>query len=166
MTNNYNEIVALKNNWLYQQVDVEYPTKSSLAGRCIYQSQQVNKLCSLWQEHPLTLSFTDDIFLVDFHRLTIMYALLQASQYKADQRDDIVEFLTQIIYSPPCELYLGFEQGLAVAAAMVTRYDNQVLVSDVVVQPGCQFIGSDEFAAQLIQKLQLSLTSSQIIIEK
>ncbi len=166
MTKINHPLISAKNQWLYQQVDVEFPTKESLLGRTCYQQSQQQPSCSLWVPESVSHSLTDDIYLVDFHRLTITFALLQATRFSSEQeKNNLVEFLTQIIYSPPCELYLGFERGSAVAAAIVTRIDQQILLSDIVVNPGCQFIDRYRFSAQLIEKIGIDLTANQIWLE-
>lgn len=166
MTNTTHPLISAKNQWLYQQVDVEFPTKESLLGRTCYQQSQQQASCSFWVPEPLSHSLADDIYLVDFHRLTIMFALLQATRYESEQdKNNLVEFLTQIIYSPPCELYLGFEQGSAVASAIVTHIDQQILLSDIVVNQGCQFIDRNSFSGQLIEKIGIDLTASQVWLE-
>ncbi|NOH81498.1 flavodoxin [Vibrio sp. RE86] len=133
------QIAEIKNNWLYQQVDVQFPTKESLIGLEVYkkavESRQYKRI-----EHNTgeQASFAqDDIFLVDFHRLTVMFSLLQSTQWHdSSDQDMIVEFLTQIIYSEPCALYLGFKSGEPVAAAIISQHEGSVLVSDVVVKSG------------------------------
>lgn len=167
MSINDNSMVELKNNWLYQQVDVEYPTQESLAGRAIYQQHQADKQCELWAPIASSDGNHNDIYLADFHRLTITFALLQAEQF-IDEHDKnhIIEFLTQIMYSEPCELYLGFEQGTAVACAIVTRSQQQVLISDIVVKPDSQFVDADVFASLLIKKLAIDSDLYQCYIQR
>ncbi|MDN3685917.1 hypothetical protein QW180_29690 [Vibrio sinaloensis] len=53
---------------------------------------------------------------------------------KQEEQELVVEYLTQIIYSEPCELYVGFKQGEPAAAAIVTQIDGQVLLSDLAVK--------------------------------
>lgn len=147
-------IVDTKNQWLWSQVDVEYPTAESVQGRALYQSlieaRQTEPLDTVALEQQTVL---DDIFLVDFHRLTIMFALLQASQFEQQQQQDLlVEFFTQIIYSEPCELYLGFADGQPAAAAILTCQNNQVLLSDIVVNSPQLFGNKRQFAATVLEK--------------
>ena len=147
-------IVDSKNKWLWSQVDVEYPTAESLQGRSLYQalieSRQVEEL-SVSEPQPAVA--LDDIYLVDFHRLTIMFALLQATQFDSEQQQNLlVEFFTQIIYSQPCSLYLGFADGQPAAAAILTEQDNQVLLSDIVVKNSQPFGAEKEFALAVLSK--------------
>jgi hypothetical protein len=167
MTQNVDSIVEVKNRWLYQQIDVEFPTKESLLGRAVYQKLHEQSRAISWQPSHAAELLSHDIYLVDFHRLTVMFALLQ-SQRCIDERDrnNLIEFLTQIIYSPPCELFLGFENGTPVAAAILTQIDNQVLVSDLVVLPDCQFRTPEFFATQLVEKLGLRIEANEFVLEQ
>ena len=129
-------IAEIKNNWLYDQVEVEFPTKESLAGRALYQSQvehkQYKKLDIEVLSSGCNVFAAEDVFIVDFHRLTVMFAILFAKQWQSDAEQQlIIEFLTQIIYSEPCELYVGFQKEALVATAILTRDKGQLLVSDV-----------------------------------
>jgi hypothetical protein len=167
MTDIADSMVELKNNWLYKQVEVAFPTHESLLGRTIYQNKQIGRVSEPWSPLASVVSKTDDIYLADFHRLTIGFALLQAEQYSdASEKNHIIEFLTQIIYSKPCELYLGFEKGVAVACAVVTRNNTDVLISDVVVKDQCQFVECDVFASMLIAKLEGEIKNMQFYIQR
>ncbi|KGY11663.1 flavodoxin [Vibrio tubiashii] len=161
------QIVKIKNEWLYQQVDVEYPTKESIAGLALYKEKQASSCYETLQELPQGAGAfsVDDVFLVDFHRLTVMFSLLQARRWEvqADQ-EMILEFLSQIIYSEPCRLYLGFKSGEAVAAAIVTQSEGSSLISDVV---SFNNYSRDDFIYALIKKLNLSLsTDSPLVVER
>lgn len=155
-------IADIKNQWLYQQVEVEFPTKESLAGLALYRAESEGKeLVSLDASTPDSTFHQEDIFLVDFHRLTVMFALLQASRWqKSSDQDLIVEFLTQIIYSTPCELYLGFQQGEPVAAAILTFDEQQALISDVVVKAQSTATEQD-FIAALMTKASPKLEQAE-----
>jgi hypothetical protein len=137
MTTLIPQIAQVKNSWLYQQVDVQFPTKESLKGLELYKQVVSTREYEALTELPSieTTFNSDDIFLVDFHRLTVMFALIQSSQWQNEfEQEMIVEFLTQIIYSEPCSLYLGFQSGEPVAAAIVTQTEQSMLISDVVVK--------------------------------
>ncbi|MFB9214121.1 flavodoxin [Vibrio sinaloensis] len=130
-------IVDVKNQWLSQHVDVKYPTPESLAGRKLYLDDAKTKHCKPLESvaDTQTMYHQDEIYLVDFHRLTVMFALLQSQRWeKQEEQELVVEYLTQIIYSEPCELYVGFKQGEPAAAAIVTQIDGQVLLSDLAVK--------------------------------
>lgn len=159
----HTKIAEIKNAWLYQQVDVQFPTKESLVGLELYKQAAEERQCHHYQPseaQDITFS-SDELFLVDFHRLTVMFSLLQAGRWsKPKDQEMIVEFLTQIIYSEPCSLYLGFKEGEAVAAAIVTQVESTALISDVVCKEGCieaSFI--DSLVAKLMpdfeQRLEL-----------
>ncbi len=149
-------ICKAKNQWLAQQVDVEYPTKESIEGRKIY-LESVEKAQCL-KVDPTELpngSYADEeIFLVDFHRLTVMFALLQSQRWQSKSEQElIVEFLTQIIYSEPCQLYVGFKNGEPLAAAIVTEIDDEVLISDIIVAANNDESEKYQFAASVVAKL-------------
>ncbi len=129
------EIVKIKNQWLKSHVDVEYPTPGSIKGCELYFSRREGTDCE-----PYSCDVSADIpdgitiYPVDFHRLTVMFALMQASGFSDPvEQQNITEFLTQIIYSPPCTLYLGFFEDVPVLAGIVTQTEDAVLISDLVV---------------------------------
>ncbi|WP_159737037.1 flavodoxin [Vibrio atypicus] len=160
MTDSIPKVANLKNQWLSQHVDVQYPTQESLAGRKLYLSSVEKRSIQ-----PFTLTkedngfiSADDIFLVDFHRLTVMFALLQSKRWtESSEQELIVEFLTQIIYSEPCELYIGFTEGEPTAAAIVTRTDSAILVSDIITTNEDAQQSAKQFAASLLHKLDINL---------
>jgi hypothetical protein len=163
MSSDLPSIAQVKNQWLFEQIDVEFPTKESIAGREIYKA-------GLEKSRYVTPQFTasdvfnqDDLFIVDFHRLTIMFSLLQSKRW-SEQSDQelIIEFLTQIIYSKPCDLVVGFENGEPVAAAIVTCHGNEVLVSDVVVAKG-DSNSYERFVRGLLEKFSAQTASAQNI---
>lgn len=95
--------VERKNAWLHDLVEVEFPTPESLKGREIYfqaldhQAYQVVDKDTLLMGDPECNA--EDIFLVDFHRLTVMFSILQSQRWDAQyDKDMIVEYLTQIIF--------------------------------------------------------------------
>ncbi|MDR9830078.1 flavodoxin [Vibrio sp. FNV 38] len=146
-------IVVAKNDWLHHQIEVDYPTKESLKGRDLYFSRYGNELIYGLDEIEGQPNINaEDIFLVDFHRLTVKFALLQAQKWPSqDDQDLILEFLSQIIYSSPCQLYLAFAEGVAVAASIVTCVDNECLISDVMC---IESVHRDDFVQSLAWKLQ------------
>lgn len=152
------KIAETKNQWLYQQVDVEFPTKESIAGMELYKAAVAQRQYQLMAQVPTQDgTFADeDIYLVDFHRLTVMFSLLQAGMWSSEPEQQlIVEFLTQIIYSEPCSLYLGFKDGEAVAAAIVTVEPESVLVSDVAIKSESANMMKNAFVAALCSKLNV-----------
>lgn len=79
------ESINRKNAWLHDLVEVEFPTKESIEGRAIYTRMldaltydAVDKTTLLENGQELT---GDDIFLVDFHRLTVMFSILQSQRW-------------------------------------------------------------------------------------
>ncbi|WP_038176510.1 hypothetical protein [Vibrio pacinii] len=162
------KIAEIKNQWLYQQVEVEFPTKESIAGMALYKDDLSHReFVALSSDQPLSNEFNqDDIFQVDFHRLTVMFALLQASRWSQEREQElIVEFLTQIIYSPPCNLYIGFRQGEPVAAAIVTYADESLLISDLIVSAHSE-TSEQGFVAALTAKLSdIVEQANQVLLE-
>lgn len=146
-------IVETKNRWLCHHVDVLFPTAESIKGRELYLSLNAQQSVA-----PLTFSaqhhiHLDSIYLVDFHRLTIMFALLQASRcLQEEQQALLVEFFTQIIYSAPCSLFLGFVDTKPVAAALLTEAEHSLLISDIVIHDTAAFGTPDHFACAVIDK--------------
>ncbi|EJL6985384.1 hypothetical protein NMT30_001205 [Vibrio cholerae] len=153
-------VVAAKNQWLSSQVDVEFPTAESLEGRDIYHALSLHTEVSLFQPQACDAPLLQEIYLVDFHRLTVWFALLQATRSSTQHdQERLVEFFTQIIYSPPCQLFLGFHLGEPVAAGMVTEYEHMVLLSDLVVKNNPLFDTREAFAQALYAKWQ-AITAS------
>ncbi|MCK6263885.1 flavodoxin [Vibrio sp. ZSDE26] len=130
-------IANVKNQWLLQHVDVKYPTKESLEGKALYEQRISSVEYDKWDSsasYDKPLFDVENVYRVDFHRLTVMFSLLQSSQWKGEkQQANVLEFFTQIILSPPCELYIAFLDGEPSAAAIVTESDDTLLISDIVV---------------------------------
>ncbi|MDW6004610.1 hypothetical protein [Vibrio mangrovi] len=150
-------IAQIKNQWLSEQVEVEFPTPQSLVGRKLYLDSV--KECTYQEIEECEFSGVrpQDVFRVDFHRLTVMFAQLQARQYAdSDAKEAIIEFFTQIIYSPPCELYLGFENGEPVAAGILTRTEQAVLVSDLfVLESNSIYRSALDFAYHILKQSRI-----------
>ena len=149
------ESIKRKNAWLHDLVEVEFPTKESLAGRAIYtrmleeQSYQVVEKSLLLDKDQLLAP--EGLFLVDFHRLTVMFSILQSQRWSdKHEQEMIVEYLTQIILSPEFELYVGFAEGEAVGAAIVSQYEGNTVISDTVVS---QYLDKTQFVSDLAKKL-------------
>jgi len=155
MTDSLPHVVNVKNQWLFDQVEVEFPTPESLRGRTVYQSLWERSSVSSFIPADKTSKIdSQDIYLVDFHRLTVMFSLLQATRADNEQdQNDLVEFFTQIIFSEPCRLYVGFYQATPVAAAIVTEFEGQLLVSDIVIKSPQVHGSKEEFVTSVISKL-------------
>ncbi|MBN3495202.1 flavodoxin [Vibrio neptunius] len=135
MSESASSIIVAKNQWLSQHVDVEFPTQESLLGRALFLEKsaacEVRKLSHESESHEESRIL--DIYKVDFHRLTVMFALLQSKRWdKRHEQKLIVEFLSQIIFSEPCDLYIAFLNGESAASAIVTKQQNTLLISDIV----------------------------------
>ncbi|MFA0084752.1 hypothetical protein BCU70_03050 [Vibrio sp. 10N.286.49.C2] len=152
-----------KNEWLASQVDVEFPTPESLKGRALY----LDSLTSRYLESVPNSEMQKvniEWHLVDFHRLTVMFALMQSKQWGTEEGQNlIVEFLTQIILEPDYGLYVGFEDGQPTCAALLSQDDNVMLVSDVISSDTA--VDYDRIALSLIQSLESS-NLSEVWIEK
>ncbi|WP_083602539.1 hypothetical protein [Vibrio spartinae] len=160
-------IAQIKNQWLSAQVDVAYPTPQSLAGRDLYLASVQQCAYQNIELKTVTELMPQDVYRVDFHRLTVMFAQLQATQYHAlTEQEAIIEFFTQIIYSPPCELYLGFEQGKPVAAGILTQTETDILVSDLVIAKTCSAYDVPlDFAYQILKHSQVNETARACCVE-
>ncbi len=147
--------IERKNSWLYDLVEVEFPTAESLKGRDIYfqaleqHDYQVVDANTLRQWDSKCK--VEDIFLVDFHRLTIMFSLLQSERWENQyDQEMIVEYLTQIILTPDFELYVGFQEGSPVGAAIISQFEGNTLISDVAVSGTLE---KSQFIADLAKRL-------------
>ncbi len=154
MTDSIPHVVTVKNQWLFDQVEVEFPTPESLRGRSVYKKLCANTKVTTFVPSEYGETFNlDDIFQVDFHRLTIMFSILQALRGQTEQeQNDLVEFFTQIIFSEPCSLYVAFYQAEPVAAAIVTEIEGQLLVSDIVIKSAEICPSKEHFAASIVNK--------------
>ncbi|MCF8777987.1 hypothetical protein LZU85_04165 [Vibrio sp. IRLE0018] len=161
-------MVSKKNQWLYNQVDCEFPTKESLAGLKLYRdSVEKRSTIELDVKALATEEVTMEHYLVDFHRLTIMFAILQSKRWhcEADQAL-LIEFLTQIILSAEHDLYVSFVAGEPVGAAIVTHRDEQLLLSDVVFNQHFELPGLEVYLSALIGKLTSEMQNvEKILIE-
>ncbi len=146
MNNEIPEIAHNKNQWLFSQLDIAYPAKESLLGLDIYKKQLSQKTYQLLPQDQ-TPTQIDELHKVDFHKLTVLFSLNQASAYQDEaERANILEFLSQIMLSDEHELYVGTKNGDVVASAVVTATDEELLISDVVNQDDQNIVG---FAKQL-----------------
>ncbi|MCK8072477.1 hypothetical protein [Vibrio sp. 1CM23M] len=146
MNNEIPEIAHKKNQWLFSQLDIAYPAKESLLGRELYQSKLPSKTYQLLAQDQ-TPSQIDELHKVDFHKLTVLFSLNQASVYQDEtERAHMLEFLSQIMLSDDHVLYIGTQNGEVVASAIVTEADGSLLISDVVAGNGQSI---NNFAKQL-----------------
>ncbi|MGI9876748.1 hypothetical protein ACKVMW_14240 [Vibrio chagasii] len=146
MNNEIPEIALKKNQWLFSQLDIDYPAKESLLGLEIYKNQLSQKTYQLLPQDQ-TPSQIDELHKVDFHKLTVLFSLNQASAYQDEaERANILEFLSQIMLSDEHELYVGTKNGNVVASAIVTASNDELLISDIVNQDDQNIVG---FAKQL-----------------
>ncbi|MGV3001655.1 flavodoxin [Vibrio sp.] len=172
MQSQIDSYISSKNHWLSQQVDVEYPTPESIMGRKLYLEAQQNIKYNVSEIESLLSNKAKlsnkvglDIIEVDFHRLTIIFSVLQASQLSSDPEEQglIIEFLTQIILDDEYQLFLGFDNGEAVSALICkTDLDDHVAVlTDIVISENAQ--GSFEMKDFSSDVLQYLISKSMII---
>ena len=153
-----------KNEWLASQVDVEFPTSESIKGRALYLDALTSRVLE-----PLLVaesaSATIEWHLVDFHRLTIMFSLLQSKMWENEETQSyIVEFLTQIILDPDYSLYVGFSEGEAVYAAIICSEQDVVVVSDIVGVSAS--MSNDDIALSLIHEtLNINLSDNSNLVD-
>ena len=178
------EIVKKKNKWLASQVDVKFPTLESLKGRDLYlkyekQSEYTRFSADLTVESK---PVAEEIYLVNFHRLTVMFSIIQASRWSDEkERAYVLEFFSQIILNDTCQLYVGFADTVPVGCAIVTQNEDNVLISDVMVtdvssdQDGEKSMAGDSeadnkstasrFQIQLINHLNLSCVEKELWVK-
>lgn len=147
------KLIEKKHRWLCEQVEVEHPTPESIVGRELYCAREASVR---YGPPPVSGQLTsserrlDEIYKVDFHRLTIQFAQLQANWWEnAADRAHVLEFFAQIILSAEHDLYLGFKDGQAVISGLASFDGSQLLISDIV-----------EFGAQSHKAHFISLVSS------
>lgn len=127
-------LVTRKNAWLSSQVDVEFPTKESIAGRELYRTSQSNKNYSEEKASDFE-AVADELYIVDFHRLTICFAMLSAKHWESESDQALmIEFLTQIILEPNFPIIIAFKNGEPVGCALSTLHNNEILISDIYLE--------------------------------
>ncbi|WP_413283255.1 hypothetical protein [Vibrio sp. MA40-2] len=128
------QLINKKHQWLLSQVDVTFPTPESILGRDLYIKHENTISYKLLDvDDGLDSSLLDDLYLVDFHRLTVMFSQLQALQWE-DKREQefVLEFFAQIILSDQHDLYVGFKNNQAIIGAILTEDKlGHLLISDV-----------------------------------
>lgn len=160
------DLINKKNQWLAQQVAVEYPTPQSVLGKNLYLAAQSNKKAQQLETRTHNLSSNNNspfiqefeqIYLVDFHRLTISFAQLQSLQWSDPiERANVLEFLTQIILSEParlnqCHLFIAFNDEQAVISAIIYLEEKDALISDIVIANNIN--NKDQLKTHFIEQL-------------
>lgn len=150
-------LIEQKNAWLSSQVDVEFPTTQSLQGRELYLTRQQQSSYARLEEID-SVPDNIEIHQVDFHRLTILYAQLQAKQWQEpESQSAVLEFLAQTILSDDHALYLAFHEQELLFAVMLTCREHLALISDIaVVQPRLTEINHQQIAKLIGDKLGLA----------
>ncbi|MDV7103459.1 hypothetical protein R3X26_03455 [Vibrio sp. TH_r3] len=128
------QLINKKQQWLLSQVDVTFPTPESILGRDLYvKHDNTIRYKPLDLDDRLDSSLLDALYLVDFHRLTVMFSQLQALRWENQREQEyVLEFFAQIILSDQHDLYVGFKNNKAIISAIVTKEPlGHVLISDV-----------------------------------
>ncbi|MDG3085668.1 hypothetical protein P7F88_05950 [Vibrio hannami] len=155
------ELIDKKNQWLYSQVDVDFPTAESIKGKALYQhSNETNEYEQYLEQDAVDLEV--EIYKADFHRLTVMFAQLQASQYQEEQSAQILEFFAQIIFSEQHDIYLGFIEQKVAFGAIVTCDEDTTLISDIVVDSDNSMLSHQKVVFQLINFLGINHRQSNV----
>lgn len=129
-------LVENKHRWLLGHVDVDYPTPESILGRDLYIGRELAIQYREWpltQMEPLIGPLVDEVFLVDFHRMTVMFAQLQSWFWKDEKaQNHVLEFFAQIDLTDKHDLYVGFINGQPIICCIATWSANELLISDLV----------------------------------
>ncbi|MGF1762062.1 hypothetical protein [Aliivibrio kagoshimensis] len=149
-----------KMSWMQSHVDVQYPTQESVIGKDYYLATEATEtdtyLLDIDILNTLPLPpFSDEIVLIDNHRLTIRFAMLLSEKWP-DHKESVFEFLTQIILDESYQLFLAIEQGGPTACALVANVTNEtVMISDLAFANNMKTINKQSFIVKLCQRLQL-----------
>ncbi|MDB1126198.1 flavodoxin [Vibrio algarum] len=161
------ELVEKKHRWLLAQVDVDFPTPESILGRDLYiereKSTQYRELASLNTEHQIE-SVLDEVYLVDFHRLTIMFAQLQSKFWlETKEQNHVLEFFAQIVLSESHDLYVGFKSTHAIICGIATRSNQELLISDLISEDANP-IAIDHFINSIVKRYVKQESISKVIV--
>ncbi|WP_089139206.1 flavodoxin [Vibrio rumoiensis] len=160
--------ISDKNNWLSKQVDVEFPTPESLIGRQLYLASQQDITFTESNIESLLKTKGDlEVIEVDFHRLTILFSIIQASLWSDTPADErfIIEFLTQIILDDDYQLYLGFHEREPVSALIchIDQKNSLAVLSDITISKNWQSTFNEQgFVSDILSYL----LSKSLIINK
>lgn len=154
-------LIERKNTWLSSQVDVEFPTAQSVKGRELYREKESRVRYSELGTVNKPLATDVELHKVDFHRLTILFAQLQAGQWpQVAEQAAILEFFAQTILSDEHSLYLAFYQQQLIFAAILTQADDLALISDIAVAMDTDIAASNQqIASYLAQELPSSIST-------
>lgn len=161
---------TIKKNWMASHVkDAPFPTKESLQGLALYQSQEQGP-----SEHNSdTKMQAGDVGLtlykVDCHPLMVRYALVQAKRWSGREQELAMEFFSQLslkdgtsIENAEVELVVAMENGQPCAAGMlvVTQEDGEKVagIYDVIGK-------NDAQVAEVIAYLRHQVSGAQLVIE-
>lgn len=161
------ELVEKKHQWLISHVDVNFPTAESILGRDLYiaREKQVQYVeIAATEMETLDPSLLDDVYLVDFHRLTVMFAQLQSTLWSDKSAQNyVLEFFAQIALSQDHDLYIGFKDGQATVCGVATMSDHTLLISDLVSLKSDQTV-IQHFVSKIVACQDSSKTFNQLIV--
>lgn len=115
---------------------MQFPTPESISGCELYMSKEEGVNYQVKSALDFCLSdsaLLDEVYLVDFHRLTVMFAQLQSTYWKnQESQKHVLEFFAQITLSKECDLYIGFKTGVAEICGIASYSKDELLISDIV----------------------------------
>ncbi|GAD79847.1 hypothetical protein [Vibrio ezurae] len=139
------QLQQLKNQWLFSQVEVDFPTRESVLGKACYLDliEATNTITAFdideLQDSDSSAQF--DWVKADFHKLTVLFSQFYASHSRVPvaSKEYLQEFFAQIILdeSTPHSLCLGFAGPEVAAVAIVSCVKERVLVSDLLLADSC-----------------------------
>ncbi|WED24462.1 flavodoxin [Vibrio sp. JC009] len=153
-----NELVEKKNRWLASQVDVKYPTAESLRGRDLYREREKAATYGQIQAETADVQSGEyEIYEVDFHRLTVMFAQFVSEGWNdASDKACVLEFLAQIILSDEHKIYLGFQKQVLLFAAIMSADKTRTLFSDITITSSASSLNKSTVAGVLASYLNIS----------
>ncbi len=134
MSERANGLLRSKNAWLSMHVDVPYPTKENLKGKELYLTRSQARKLTQFEFNTLQKPSGLELHRVDFHRLTLMFAELQASLWDSEEKANVLEFFTQIILDDVVELYVIGDGESLVGAFSVSQDGEYKLIADIVIK--------------------------------
>ncbi|GAD89363.1 hypothetical protein VHA01S_019_00400 [Vibrio halioticoli NBRC 102217] len=143
---NIEQLQQQKNQWLFSQVDVDFPTRESVLGKACYldliEAENTIDAIELSKIEAQSAYAQLDWIKADFHKLTVLFSQFFAkhSQVPVASKEYLQEFFAQIILDEqaPHSLWLGFSGNEVAGVAIVSLSHDPlsqvgVLVSDLLL---------------------------------
>ncbi|CAM4135344.1 hypothetical protein [Vibrio neonatus] len=143
---NIEQLQQLKNQWLFSQVDVDFPTRESVLGKACYldliEAQNSIQAIERAKIEAQSASAQLEWIKADFHKLTVLFSQFFAShsQVPVASKEYLQEFFAQIILDEqaPHSLCLGFSGTEVAGVAIVSIAEDpqsqvSVLISDLLI---------------------------------